>query len=524
MSHLRFLPVALDALLVELADLEQVLTLHALLREAPLAGLRETIPAARTLFVRFDPQEVSAQALAAQIDALDLTPHVQKAARVVTIPTRYDGEDLAEVAELTGLSVAEVIERHQARPWTVAFCGFAPGFGYMAGGDPALEVPRRRTPRTRIPAGSVALAGAFSGIYPKASPGGWQIIGTTDLAMWDLGRTPPALLQPGDQVQFERHDAVAAYPVAALPPSADMSSGQGGFEVLAAPFPAMFEDNGRAGQAAQGVAASGVLDRGALRALNRMLGNPAGTAALEITGGGFAFRAKEPAVIAVTGAPCRVSVNDWDFGSHAPIAVDPGDRITLSVPKAGLRALLGVRGGFAVAPVMGAATWDSLAEIGPQPVRQGAHLALAHAPADAVGPAISLPALPKAGDLVVLDVVMGPRSDWFEPQILDRFTQQEWEVTAQSSRVGIRLNGAAPLTRPDQSELPSEGTATGAIQVPHSGQPVLFLADHPLTGGYPVIGAVADYHLDLAGQLPPGVKIRFNPVAPFAEIKPCAGM
>ena len=129
-------------------------------------------------------------------------------------------------------------------------------------------------------------------------------------------------------------------------------------------------------------------------------------------------------------------------------------------------------------------------------------------------------ACPAAGEVVTLDVVMGPRSDWFTASGLETLATQVFDVTPQSNRVGIRLSGALPLERKDKAELPSEGTATGAIQVPHSGQPVLFLADHPPTGGYPVIGTVADYHLDLAGQIPVNAKIRFRPITQFAEIVP----
>jgi allophanate hydrolase subunit 2 len=127
---------------------------------------------------------------------------------------------------------------------------------------------------------------------------------------------------------------------------------------------------------------------------------------------------------------------------------------------------------------------------------------------------------PASGEIVTLDVIMGPRSDWFTEAGLATLSGQLWTVTPQSNRVGIRLAGDHALERKDKAELPSEGTATGAIQVPHSGQPVLFLADHPLTGGYPVIGTVAEYHLDLAGQVPVNARIRFRPITAFADIQP----
>ncbi|MGB7482732.1 MAG: biotin-dependent carboxyltransferase family protein, partial [Castellaniella sp.] len=136
--------------------------------------------------------------------------------------------------------------------------------------------------------------------------------------------------------------------------------------------------------------------------------------------------------------------------------------------------------------------------------------------ADAAPP----PALPRRGELVTLEIVLGPRTDWFSPEALDLLAEQEWTVTPQSDRVGMRLAGAEPLTRTRQGELPSEGTVAGAIQVPAGGQPVLFLADHPLTGGYPVIGAVIGRDLDRAAQIPVGARLRFRPIGPFKEILP----
>ncbi|NBU26247.1 MAG: allophanate hydrolase subunit 1, partial [Gammaproteobacteria bacterium] len=156
--------------------------------------------------LRFDPVRWSPERLtAALVDALsqrDPAAPRQVAGALVEIPVRYDGEDLEEVARLSGLTVDEVIRRHQDSEFTVAFCGFAPGFAYMVGGDPALQVPRRSTPRARVPAGAVALGGVYCGVYPQATPGGWQLIGSTPMAMWDLGRDPPARLTPGTRVRF----------------------------------------------------------------------------------------------------------------------------------------------------------------------------------------------------------------------------------------------------------------------------------------------------------------------------------
>jgi len=525
---MRFLPVSLTTILVELADLDETLALFASLQADAIGGIEEMVPAARTLMVRFRPEKVTSAELAARIATRDLSAKIAPSEHLVEIPVRYDGEDLADVAELTGLSVAEVIRRHTESEFTVAFCGFAPGFGYLVGGDIALHVPRRKSPRTRIPAGSVALAGAFSGVYPQASPGGWQIIGTTPVRMWDIDRDPGALFQPGYRVRFfdmEQPGRTVSIPQAAPRKERAVAPQAPQFKVLAAPMPAVFQDLGRFGQTGQGVSASGALDRAAFNAANRIVGNPVNTPVLELTLGGFSFECNARTVIGLAGAASAVTVRDAagrsrDLAAYEPVSLEPGDVVTIGQPKKGMRAYLAVRGGFDVAPVLGSAATDTLAVVGPEPVTAGTVLALRGGEGLASVSLDEAPAfdLPSAGDVVTLDVVLGPRTDWFTEKGIETLTSQLWQVTPQSSRVGIRLAGDVPLERRDSAELPSEGTATGAIQVPHSGQPVLFLADHPLTGGYPVIGAVAEYHLDLAGQIPINAKIRFRPIGPFAEI------
>lgn len=531
---MRFLPVSLTRLLVELADLDETLALFASLERRPLPGIDAVVPAARTLLIRFRPDDLSPEALAADFRGRDLTPSPDRSDRLVEVPVRYDGADLDHVAALAGLDRAEVIRRHTASLFTVAFTGFAPGFGYLVGGDPSLHVPRRSSPRTRIPAGSVALAGPFSGIYPRESPGGWQIIGRTPLALWDLARDPPSLLRPGTRVRFTDRDAPGAVRVetasapAADPPNIAAPPPALAIRILAAPIPALVQDLGRPGQTGQGVSASGALDRDSLQAANRAVGNPPGTPGLEITLGGLRFAALGRLTIALAGAPCPITVRDAGGAAFAAevgraIALEPGDTVALGHPPTGLRSYLAARGGFAVERVLGSAATDTLAKIGPEPIGAGTLLGIrpvsggwaSVAPDEA--PARLLPA---RGDTVTLDVVMGPRTEWFTPGGIAGLAGQPWTVTPRSDRVGLRLSGAVALERIDSAELPSEGTAPGAIQVPHDGQPVLFLADHPLTGGYPVIATVAEHHLALAGQVPVGARIRFRPIRPFAEIAP----
>ena len=189
--------------LVELADRDRVVSLHTSLRATRPDGVRELVPAARTLLIRYDPTRISFTRLAEMVGELPLVDHLDRARSEVVVPVRYNGLDLTEVAERTGLTRNEVIARHTAGSYTVAFCGFSPGFGYLTGLDPILHLPRRATPRTSVPAGSVALADEYTGVYPRSSPGGWLVIGTSDLPVWDLRRDPPTLLAPGTPVRFE---------------------------------------------------------------------------------------------------------------------------------------------------------------------------------------------------------------------------------------------------------------------------------------------------------------------------------
>ncbi|MCW2676125.1 MAG: Allophanate hydrolase subunit 1 [Modestobacter sp.] len=199
---MRLLPSGSTALLVELDDLDAVLALYAALADRPPAGVVDLVPAARTVLVMTDPAVTTLDAVAAALRTTAPRPGARDEGEAVELPVHYDGADLAELAGLLDLSPGELVERHTAREWTVAFCGFAPGFGYLTQPGGGWEVPRRATPRTRVPPGSVALAGEFSGVYPRESPGGWQLIGRTDVAVFDVDRDPPALLSPGTRVRF----------------------------------------------------------------------------------------------------------------------------------------------------------------------------------------------------------------------------------------------------------------------------------------------------------------------------------
>lgn len=207
---MTILPFGDRALLAEFADLDETMTAFRALDAARPPGVVELVPAARTVLVRVDParlslraaaQWVSAQRVTARARAIEGGADAPDAAPTVTIPVRYDGPDLDSTAAILGLSPTELVARHTGTAWRCAFIGFAPGFAYLAGGG--LDVPRRATSRAEVPAGSVGLAGEFTGIYPRSSPGGWQLIGTTAAVLWDVERDPPSLIAPGTLVRFE---------------------------------------------------------------------------------------------------------------------------------------------------------------------------------------------------------------------------------------------------------------------------------------------------------------------------------
>jgi biotin-dependent carboxylase-like uncharacterized protein len=261
------------------------------------------------------------------------------------------------------------------------------------------------------------------------------------------------------------------------------------------------QDAGRPGQGALGVGRSGACDRGAAALANRLVGNHPDAAVLEVTLGGLALRADADLVVATTGARCS--------GAHnAPTALPAGRELRLGLPDTGLRTYVAVRGGVAVEPVLGSRSTDLLSGLGPAPLTVGTVLPVGTAAGPMPGVDLAPVADPPGGEVTVR-VLPGPRADWFAEEAVRALTGTPWTVTDESNRIGLRLSGVV-LERTRSGELASEGMVRGALQVPPSGQPVLFLADAPVTGGYPVIGYVDDAHVDRCGQLRPGQTLRFR--------------
>ncbi|MDR0837551.1 MAG: carboxyltransferase domain-containing protein [Propionibacteriaceae bacterium] len=536
----RVLSVGESALLVECASLDEVMGLNARLGVERPAGVVDIVPAARTVLVVSTDSAVatSLRPWLATVSVLDLETSPTEP---VTIEVVYDGEDLAWVAAHLGLSDQGVVEWHTTQTWRCAFTGFAPGFAYCVGETANLAVPRRSSPRPLVPAGSVGLAGEFSAVYPKSSPGGWQLIGRTTALLWDVERERPALIGPGDQVRYvavreivtvERDD-VGHKPKA---PAADTLSGPA-LEIVSPGWQSLIEDQGRPAMLHMGVSPSGAWDTAAAAAANAAVGNIPSCPVVETVG---------PLVVRARGG---VTIAWADrVGVCGPLTLADGEEF--SVPAGSWRGYVAVTGGFTVPKTLGSASRDVLAGLGPLPLSAGDLLPVlmpsqtddsavitgqsqndcaCHDAKSANGNAVMrahttpiLPALPYADicrvspsekdtstpSVMTLTVTLGPRNDWITPQALTSFLRQEWEVSPESNRIGVRLEGT-PLARVATAELPSEGTVAGAVELPPSGLPVILMRDHPVTGGYPVVAVVTDAGVNALAHATPGTKLRF---------------
>ena len=271
---------------------------------------------------------------------------------------------------------------------------------------------------------------------------------------------------------------------------------------------ALLEDRGRSGLAHLGVGRSGAADRASCDLANRLVGNRPGAACIEVTLGRLAFRVDATVLVAVTGAPVVIRCGGRSQAANASFPARAGDTVTLGPPSAGLRTYVAVRGGIAGEEVLGSMSWDTMAQLGTPPLRAGDVLQVGDAAAD--WPATDLAPVGAIGPgPLELPLLLGPRDDWFTDDALDRLASHEFTVTPDADRVGIRLDGP-DLPRLRSGELASEGVVLGALQVPTQGRPTLFLADRPVTGGYPVIGVVPQSGVNRAAQAAPGTRIRFK--------------
>jgi biotin-dependent carboxylase-like uncharacterized protein len=392
--------------------------------------------------------------------------------------------------------------------------GFTPGFAYLGLLPAPLDVPRHATPRLRVPAGSVGLAGRQTGIYPAASPGGWQLVGRCALRLFDPFRAQPALFLPGDRVRFR--------PVAELPPEEPpagrpaLAASASAVEVLEPGLLTCVQDRGRRGFRRLGVAGAGAADAFALARANRVLGNAPGEAALECTLAGPALLFRRPVRFALAGGDLgaelvRADLGSWPVPTGAAVLARPGNVLRFSGRRAGCRTIVAFEGGIDVPEVLGSRATDLTSGFGGEDgraLRAGDRLALRRARA---GRGEELGAGPPSSRATVR-VVLGPQADHLEADAVREFLSQTWRVAPSSDRVGCRLEGPR-LRHRGPAEIVSDGMVPGSVQVPPDGRPIVMLVDAPTTGGYPKLATVIGPDLPALAQLVPGEgELRFEAV------------
>ena len=535
----RVRPAGDQALLVEVGEgIDETVnrTVHALalaLTRRQLAGIVDLIPTYSSLLINYDPLRVGFTELTAAVrdaaSSLDLAS--LPVPRRVEVPTCYGGEygpDLHFVAELNALDTQEVVAIHSSGVYRVFMMGFSPGFAYLGGLSPRIATPRLQTPRTSIPAGSVGIAQQQTGIYPVESPGGWQLIGRTPVRLFDSGRTPPTLVEPGDIIRFvpideaEYRDIAGERPGGGTP-DAGTSVGQGfsladrapAIEVLDAGGLTTVQDLGRYGFQRYGVPVSGAMDGFALRVANLLVGNAQDAAALEMTLTGAQLLFLKDAIVAVTGADMQPRVGEGTAPMWQAFSIPRGGVLSFRGLRSGMRAYLAIAGGIDVPVVLRSRSTYLRSRFGGfqgRPLHPGDRLIRCGTVATAETRRLPAGWLPTYLGSHRLRVVLGPQDSAFTRRGLQTLLTSAFTIGEQSDRMGYRLQGPRVEHR-GGADILSDGTPAGAVQVAGDGMPLVLLADRGTTGGYAKIATVVGADLPRLAQARAGDRVFFDPVS-----------
>jgi KipI family sensor histidine kinase inhibitor len=518
---------------LDAALLARVRAFAARLAADKLTGVTEIVPAYGTVGVLYEPERIvtARGELPWRVVGEWLERHLEgkgpAAPRQVVkpkthiVPVVYGGEngpDLEHVAKATKLTAAEVIKLHAGANYQVAAVGFTPGFPYLLGLPEKLTTARRATPRLRVPAGSVGIGGGQTGIYPRETPGGWQLIGRTALELFDAKRgEAAALFAAGDTVKFKAVDKLPA-PVAAgdkrgsTPPTAKGDAATRYVEVVKPGTFMTVQDLGRRGYAALGVGPGGALDPWAATVANLAVGNAPGAALLECTYVGPVLRFSCDALVALVGAEAA------GLPAGRPMVIKEGGELDCASLARGARLYVAVAGGLQVPTVLGGAGMLAGASIGGvngRALEAGDRIPIGRELSRVEGEKwrLSSPVpAPSKKDVIEVRVVPGP--DW--AQIFRRFgpggavravESRRFQLSAKSDRMGLRLSGEPFVLPGGAGEQTSRPVVPGTVQVPPDGQPIILMADGQTIGGYPQLGQVASVDLALLAQARPGAEI-----------------
>ena len=493
---------------------ERAIAVAAAIRQDLVTGIRDVVPTFRSVAVYFDPLIADIRDVWASVERATAVPVPAPEPQTVELPVEYGGDrgpDLDQVAAFAGIDTKSVIDRHAGREYRVFMMGFLPGFAYLGTVDSSIAAPRRPTPRRRVPAGSVGIAGAQTGIYPCDAPGGWQIIGRSATAMFDPHRQPAALLSPGDRVQFRSVPHGKGRETGLVRPPAHVTTAPRAVSVIDSGLFTTVQDRGRWGHQSSGVPVGGAMDWVAHRTANALVGNDADAAALEGTLTGPKLRFEQHTTFAIAGADLGATLDGSWVPHSAPVSAPAASVLRFATKESGARVYIAFDGGIDVPRALGSRSTHVLSRMGGCDGRillPGDRLGLGAARATRAPRAGGRAAF-RPGGGAQLRVIPGPQDDYFQADALDLLQKTRFIVSPQSDRMGYRLRGAS-IPRVANREMISDAAFTGAIQVPASGEPILLMADRQTTGGYPQIAVVITADLPLAAQLAPGDWIEFR--------------
>ena len=494
------------------ATAERASALAAAIGRAAVAGVVDVVPSIDRVTVVYDILRVASQPafcadLSRAVDTVpaSVAPHAGTLHEIAVCYGAEHAPDLDDVCRLHGIGRRLFIELHTAPTYAVQAIGFVPGFPYLGGLSAALATPRRATPRPMVPAGAVGIGAAQTGVYPCATPGGWNIVGRTGAVLFDAAREPAALLRAGDRVRFVESTAaeLAAALARAPDPSAPAAAGAA-IEIVRPGLATSIQDLGRPGFRAMGVPLCGAADTIAMRVANLIVGNPESSAGIECTLLGPDLRFECDAVVALAGAEFAA------LPSCRPVRIAAGTVLALGHARRGCRGYLAIAGGVTVPPCLGSRSTYA-------PARLGGTTGLALMAGDRVPIPAGAATIRGAWSLApdhdafaapcVLRVIPGThaedcgRAAW----------NTSWRVSSRADRMGIRLEGQ-PLPG-GRADMVSAAVLPGTIQLPPDGRPIILLADAQTIGGYPVVGQVIAADLPRAAQLRPGDVVQWRQVS-----------
>jgi KipI family sensor histidine kinase inhibitor len=471
-------------------------------RRRRLAGVRNVVSTFRSVAVYFDPLCTDPRVLEAALSAAADDAPVPAAGRTHEIPVAYGadlGPDLSDVARFAGIAESDVIARHTAPEYRVYMLGFQPGFAYLGLVDPAIAMPRRSTPRLKVAAGSVGIAGRQTGIYPGESPGGWQIIGRALELPLDLGAASPARFAPGDTVRFRQASSGADLARSARASLTRLAPQPDAGRLVTVVRPGLFttiQCGAQWGRQGLGFPASGAMDPVSHAIANLVVGNDRDAAALEVTIVGPELRLEQETMIAIAGAHLSATIDGRAVPMQTPVRCAEGTTLRFGERIAGARVYVAFNGG-----IRRESRWPV------KPVAVGEQLTLGAERSHTGRTMPSAENLPAGG--ARLRVMRGPQDDLVPEAQLEQLLSHAFTVSPQSNRMGYRLKPGAAIAA-GAGEMISDATFTGAIQLPPSGEPILLMADRQTTGGYPQIATVITADIARAGQLAPGDRVEFD--------------